>query len=89
LLEPNAWKFNQSSAFSLNPPPSVEQLQCLPELFYKTKRFNRLPRVTKGCSKLMHKRNTLSKQQQQQQQRLLSRSEKHQQQQQTTKTQRK
>jgi len=29
-------------------------------LFYKTKRFNRLPRVTKGCSKLMHKRDTLS-----------------------------
>jgi len=29
-------------------------------LFHKTKRFNHLPQVTKGCSKLMHKRDTLS-----------------------------
>jgi hypothetical protein len=29
-------------------------------LFHKTKRFNHLPQVTKGCSKLMHKRDILS-----------------------------
>jgi hypothetical protein len=42
LLDSNTWKFNQSSAFSLNPPPSVEQLQCLPEPFSQNKKIQSL-----------------------------------------------